>query len=90
MNKILVITTKGCEACNIAVNNVKTAINQTSKNINLEITDYNNIDRHFLKKERIKDFPAIVYFVDDKIMNKSIGTNPIIVYLRWIDMFFKK
>lgn len=90
MNKILIITTKGCEACNIAVNNVKAAIKQTSRNINLEITDYNNIDRHFLKKERIKDFPAIVYFVDDKIMNKSIGTNPIIVYLRWIDMFFKK
>lgn len=89
MNKILILTTKGCEACTIAKNNVDIAIKQTGKQIELEIKDWREEGRNFVDMYRIKDYPAVLYFIDNKLVNKAIGTYPSAVYLRWIDIHFK-
>ena len=39
MNKILILTTEGCEACEIAQRNVDIAVSQVSKEIQVEKKD---------------------------------------------------
>lgn len=89
MNKILILTTEGCEACGIAKNNINIAILQTSAEIEVETKDWHDVDKDFIKKQRINDFPTVIYFVNNKIVNKAVGTYPSAVYLRWIDIHFK-
>ena len=90
MNKILILTTEGCDACIIAKYNIELALSQTSVDITLELKDWHEVSKDFIHKNKIKDFPTVLYFIDDKLVNKSIGTYPSAVYLRWIDMYFKK
>lgn len=89
MYKILILTTRGCEACNIAKRNVELAISQTSTEIELEYKDWKEENSNFIKKNKIKDFPTAIYFIDDKVIHKAVGTYPSPVYLRWMDMYFK-
>ena len=89
MNKILILTTEGCEACDIAKRNVDMAIFQSNKEIETEVKDWHEEKREFLVKNKIKDFPAVLYFVDEGLVNKAVGSYPSVVYLRWIDMYFK-
>ena len=89
MNKILIITTKGCEGCYIAKENITAALTQTSKTIEVEDKDWHDIKRDFLHEHKIKDYPTVIYLVNGRIVHKSIGTYPIPVYLRWIDIYFK-
>lgn len=89
MNKILIITTKGCEACEIAKRNIEIAIMQASSNITIQTEDWKNISKDFIKRNNIKDYPTVLYMYDDTILNKAIGSFPSAVYLRWIDMYFK-
>lgn len=88
-NSILILTTEGCEACYIAINNVKLAITQSSKEIELIIKDYHDIDKQFIKFNKIKDFPTVIYFQGNDSVNQKTGTYPVSVYLRWIDIWFK-
>lgn len=88
MNKILVITTEGCEACNIANNNVDIAILQTRIDIEKDTKDFSLVSRTLLMAQKIEDFPTVLYFINDKVVHKAIGTYPSAVYLRWIDMYF--
>lgn len=89
MNKILILTTEGCEACEIARRNVNIAAMQVSTEIEIEVKDWKE-DKEFTKKQKVSDFPTVFYFVNDCIVNKAVGTYPSPVYLRWIDMYFKK
>ena len=86
-NKILIITTEGCEGCYIARKNVDFAIFQSSKEITKEVKDRDEV-KDLIKQNRIKDFPAVLYYVDDIIKHKAIGSYSTAVYLRWIDMYF--
>ena len=88
MYKILVITTTKCEACNIAKSNVSSAV-EGYKNISLVIKDRKDVDKAFLKENKIKDFPTVLYMIDDRIVSKSCGTYPTVVYTHWIKMYFK-
>lgn len=90
MNKILILTTEGCEACDIAKRNVDIAVLQANVEIETESKDWHEEKREFIVKNKIKDFPAVLYFVNDRLVNKAIGSYPSAVYLRWIDMYFKK
>lgn len=90
MNKILILTTEGCEACDIAKRNVDIAVLQANVEIETESKDWYEEKREFIVKNKIKDFPAVLYFVNDRLVNKAIGSYPSAVYLRWIDMYFKK
>ena len=88
MNRIMLITTKGCEGCTIARNSIKDAISQTKKSIAFEEIDVNEVNKKFLKTFDIEDFPAILFFKDKKLKFKRIGSVPSIVILRWIDINF--
>lgn len=90
MYKILVITTKGCEACEIAINNIKEAISQADADIEIETKDFKEVPKDFIKRNGIKDFPAIFYLTSSIVKFKCIGTYPVAVFLRWIDIHFKK
>ena len=90
MNKILILTTAGCEACNIAKRNVDFAMIQTKTEIQIEIKDWHEEKKEFIKAHKVKDFPTVLYFIDDKVVNKAVGSYPSAVYLRWIDIYFKK
>lgn len=87
MNKIIVITTKGCEGCSIAKQHIESAILQSSKEITREWIDRADA-KELVKQNKIKDFPAVLYVVDDIIKYKAIGSYPTAIYLRWIDMYF--
>ena len=73
--KILLITTKHCEACNIAEKNIKQAMSQSSKKITLEVKDIAEMDKKFLKDNKITDFPTVVYIKDDviKLVEENIN-----------------
>lgn len=89
MNKILILTTEGCEACDIAQRNVDIAMSQATTEIQIEIKDWHEEKRDFIIKNKVKDFPTVFYFIDDKLIHKAVGSYPSAVYLRWIDMYFK-
>ena len=89
MYKILIITTYGCEACEIAKHNVEVAALQTGKTIEVESKDWKDCKREFILNNKIKDYPVVIYFINDNIVHKATGTYPSPVYLRWIDMYFK-
>lgn len=89
MNKLILITTEGCEGCVIARNNIRDAIKETKKEINFVIKDVNEIDKKLIKQLRITDYPATLFFKDNELRYKAIGTYPSIVILRWVDIHFK-
>lgn len=90
MNKILILTTNGCEACDIAERNVNIAISEAKTEIQVDIKDWREEDRSFIKENKIKDFPTVLYIIDNNIVHKAVGSYPSAVYLRWIDIYFKK
>ncbi len=90
MNKILILTTEGCEACDIAKRNVDIAISQANVEIEIEVKNWHEEKIEFISRNKIKDFPAVLYFVNNRLVNKAIGSYPSAVYLRWIDIHFKK
>ena len=89
MNKILILTTEGCEACEIAKRNVDVAIVQASQEIEIEVKDWHSVSKDLIVKNKVKDFPTVLYIIDDKVIHKAVGSYPSAVYLRWIDMYFK-
>lgn len=88
MNKIMLITTKGCQGCTIARNSIKDAISQTKKSITFEERDTDEVKKKFLRTFGIADFPAILLFKDEELKVKKVGSVPAIVILRWIDINF--
>lgn len=88
MNKIMLITTKGCQGCVIARNIIKDAISQTKKSITFEERDTTELTKKFLRTFGIVDFPAILFFKDEELKVKKIGSVPAVVILRWIDINF--
>lgn len=89
MYKIVIVTTTNCEACKIAENNVRQAVAQTDKEIEVEVKDWKEIGRSTLVLNNISDYPAVIYYANDNIVTSSVGTYPSPVYLRWIDIHFK-
>lgn len=87
MFKILVIVTSNCEACNIAKSHVLSAA-EPYKNISVSIKNRKEVDNVFLRENRIKDFPTVLYIIDNKVVSKSCGTYPTVVYTHWIKMYF--
>lgn len=89
MNKILILTTEGCEACDIAQRNVDIATMQSTTEIQIEVKDYHEVDKRFIVDNKVKDFPTVFYLIDDVVIYKAVGTYPSAVYLRWMDIYFK-
>lgn len=89
MNKIVLITTKGCEGCNIMHKNIKQALENTSKKIEYITKDISDLTKAEKAKLKSSDFPTILFIKNNRIVRKEIGTKPYIVILRWIDVDFK-
>ena len=89
MNKILILTTEGCEACEIAKRNVDIAMSQATTEIMIQVNDWHKVSKDLIVKNKVKDFPTVLYIIDDKVIHKAVGSYPSAVYLRWIDMYFK-
>ena len=89
MNKIVIVTTTGCEACNIAEDNITAAVAQSYIDIPIETKDFHEFSKKEQKEYKLKDYPTVLYFVGGKVVYTAVGTYPIPVYLRWIDIYFK-
>lgn len=88
--KILLVTTKGCEACTIMENIINQALECTSKDVVFEVKDFKNVDRELLNKFRVKDYPTTFFIINDSVVKHHfIGTMPTAVILRWMDIHFK-
>ena len=89
MNKIVLITTKGCEGCNIMHKSIKQALDCTSKKIEYVVKDVTELTK--LQKSKLKtyDFPTTLFCKNNRITRQEVGTRPYIVVVRWIDIDFK-
>ena len=89
MNKIVLITTKGCEGCNIMNNSIKKALDCTSKKIEYVVKDVTELTKSEKSKLKTSDFPTTLFYKNDRITRREVGTRPYIVVVRWIDVDFK-
>lgn len=87
--KVTLVTTRGCESCAIARNNIKEAINQHSKKIEFNELTKEEFGLDRLKRLKVKDFPFILFSTDDIVRFTRVGTSPIVLFLRWFDIWFK-
>ena len=74
-NIIRLITTEGCEGCAIAERLIEKAISVAEVEIHLEVIDC--LDPYyydFIKQNNITDYPTTLYIVNDKVIDKTIGT----------------
>ena len=89
MNKILLITTKGCGACKTMRNLISSALKEVkNKKIQFDEQDVSKLDKGFLKENEITDFPTMVFFRNENLVFQYSGTMPAIVIFRWIENFF--
>lgn len=89
MNKILLITTQGCGGCRIMERLIHEAIRKSSKEIEFHKADYKELKPKFLRDHEVRDYPTTFFIKDNDIKFQYTGTNPVIVILRWIDVYFK-
>ena len=89
MNKIVLITTKGCEGYNIMHKSIKQALDCTSKKIEYVVKDIKKLTTEEKIKIKASDFPTTVFYKNDRITRREVGTRPYIVVVRWIDVDFK-
>ena len=92
MNKILLITTKGCKGCSIMRESIEHALIATKKEITFKEIDSKDLfatNKELYNSLNLKDFPTTVFLKEENIVRKEIGSRPYIVVLRWIDIDFK-
>ena len=89
MNKIVLVTTKGCEGCNIMHKSIKQALDYTSKKIEYVVKDVTELTKEEKSKLKTYDFPTTLFYKNDRITRREVGTRPYIVVVRWIDVDFK-
>lgn len=73
---IRLITTEGCEGCNILRNLLYRAIEESGhENIVVEEIDCQDTKyTSFLKRYFINDFPTMVFIYDNNVLTKFVGT----------------
>lgn len=89
MNKIVLVTTKGCEGCNIMHKSIKQALDCTSKKIEYVTKDVMELTKEEKSKLKTYDFPITLFYKNNRITRQEVGTRPYIVVVRWIDVDFK-
>ena len=89
VNKILLITTKGCEGCGIATKLIVEAI-ESRPEIPVEFVskDISEFNKKWLKQNKISDFPTTILMQNDIIKFSFVGTRPSVVIARWIEVYF--
>jgi len=89
MNKILLITTVGCEGCRIMKNSIETALQKANADINFTVKESTELNKSFIQKAKITDFPTTLFYKDDRIVFKATGSVPSIIVSRWITVQFE-
>ena len=89
MNKIVLVTTTGCEGCNIMHKSIKQALDCTSKKIEYVVKDVTELTKEEKSKLKTYDFPTTLFYKNNRITRREVGTRPYIVVVRWIDVDFK-
>lgn len=89
-NKVLLITTDGCRACEIMIKLIQEAIAGYKHPVSLIVKDIKDVNKDFLKRKRINDFPTMFLSKDDIVMFKYEGTAPAVVILQWMKVYFNK
>lgn len=74
LNTIIIITTEGCIGCQIMIDIVTNAINESNKDIELIVSSHEFISKEFLKNNNIKDFPSTVFVSNNEIKGILVGT----------------
>ena len=87
--KILIITTKNCLGCSIAINNTQTVIAKSSKEIALEIKDFAELPKRLIHKYRAYDYPTTIFLEDDEVTFKFVGSTHMNCIQRYIDLYLK-
>lgn len=85
-NKILTITTQGCESCYILDKLINEALTITKKEVEYVKQDFKEVDKKLIKSYNITDFPTTLLIKDDVVKFRFIGTRPAVVIARWIDV----
>ena len=67
MNKIVLITTKYCEGCNIMHKSIKQALNCTSKKIEYVVKDITDLTKEEKSKVKLCDFPTTLFYKDARL-----------------------
>lgn len=80
MIEVRIITTDGCEGCNIMnriANNAIDFINEDHRQIVANVTTFDCLDesiRQFVNRYQVKDYPATFILKDNKVENRIFGT----------------
>lgn len=89
---IILLTTAGCEGCQIMHQNTIEAIAMSYKPIEFKRIDLlkdTKETENYCKEFEITDFPTILLFDGTNLKYKYTGSMPVVVVLRWIDIHFK-
>ena len=89
MNKITLITSEGCLGCEVMRASIKTAIEKTKVDIEIEEMDINNTPKKIIKQFHIDDTPCAIFFKNNKYLFKKIGSVPAVVVVQWINVNYK-
>lgn len=76
MNRVVLITTEGCEGCNIMKRIVFTAY-LDAKVENVSFGEYDFREREvedIVRDNNISDFPTTLFIKENKVIDKIIGT----------------
>lgn len=87
--KIELLTTKGCKACSVLKGILDDVMFRTSKDIEISIKDMSSVPTKKLKTMNVTDFPTTRFIKDGIEVFRMIGSNPIAVIVRYIDVYFK-
>ena len=85
--KIYIITTEGCHACEIQVKNVKKALEETDRKIELEVRDFKEMPKDFLSEHFITDYPSTVMLINGKVRCVNVGTTSVNNIKEQIDVY---
>lgn len=85
---IKIIVTKGCSACDIQRTNVRKAIESLKNSeITVDVIDVANMTKKETRQLNLQDFPTTLFYRDGGNTFKVVGTYPIPVIVRYIQLY---
>ncbi len=77
MNRVVLITTEGCEGCDIMKRIVSNAYLEAKvENISFGCYDFKEREvEDLVKKYNIKDFPTTLFIKENELIDKILGTS---------------
>lgn len=87
--EILLITTKGCEACKIQENLIKQAIDKLKLPINFNAIDIEDCENPWIRVRNFDDFPTTMLIENNTVKHQFVGTKPVNVIIQLIKVHTK-